>query len=71
MTIALIQRLTAQRYGVTVGQLLGRQRRYAPLRQEAMAVAVQDGRWSLTQIGRAFDRDHTTVLYAARKMGAR
>jgi chromosomal replication initiator protein len=59
--------------GVTVAHILGpqRPRRIAEPRQKAMARAYATGRYSLPQIGRAFDRDHTTVLHACRKAEAR
>jgi chromosomal replication initiation ATPase DnaA len=44
--------------------------RYVYWRQRAMMVARELTKQSLPKIGRYFgDRDHTTVLYACRKMG--
>ena len=56
----------AREAGVTVAQMLGpqRNRSIAWARQRAMAKAFRAG-FSAPQIGRAFNRDHTTVLYAA------
>lgn len=66
-----IQKRVCTMFGITLCQLTGRQRnaQYVAARHAAMAYCVNDGRWSLPQIGRAFNRDHTTVLYAARKAG--
>jgi hypothetical protein len=56
----------AREAGCTVAQMLGPQHRFAPYRHQAMKRAHDDG-YSLPQIGRAFNRDHTTVVYAVRK----
>jgi chromosomal replication initiation ATPase DnaA len=55
----------AQYFGVTCEEMVGRSRKQ-PLvhfRQIAMSVAYL-GPSNLPEIGRAFGRDHTTVLYA-------
>lgn len=54
----------AQRHGVTADAVLGRdrKRRVAHARFEVMRRLRADG-WSLTQIGRALGRHHTTVLH--------
>lgn len=58
--------------GYTVADLLSHDRRQplARLRQEAMAACYATGLWSLPQVGAYFRRDHTTVLYAVRKVAA-
>lgn len=57
----------AREAGVTVAQILGPQRALAPFRWRAMKRAHEAG-FSLPQIGRAFNRDHTTVLHGLRKL---
>jgi chromosomal replication initiation ATPase DnaA len=56
----------AREAGVPVSVILGhrRQRPIVLARQRAMKAAFEEG-FSSPQIGRAFNRDHTTVLYAA------
>lgn len=49
--------------GCTLEQMLGPQREHVPARYQAMRRAYEAG-YSTTQIGRALNRDHTTVLYA-------
>lgn len=58
----------ATKHGLTLDELMGPQRawRFSHPRQEAMAAIVATRRFSFPQIGRFFNRDHTTVLYAAR-----
>jgi hypothetical protein len=62
----------AREHGVSVEEVFGK-RRNAPVvvaRQTAMAaVYVHRPDLSLVQIGRLFGRDHTTTLYAIRKLG--
>lgn len=43
----------------------------AHARQEAMWRMRQQGRWTLPQIGRFFNRDHTTVLHGIRAYARR
>lgn len=66
-----IQKRVCTLYGVTLPHLLGprRDKVLVQARHTAMAYCLNDGRWSLPQIGRAFNRNHTTVLYVARKAG--
>ena len=68
MTLTDHIRDAALKAGCTPEIILGqrRDRRTAHARQDAMADAYATGRYSLPQIGRAFNRDHTTVLYAVR-----
>lgn len=56
----------AREAGVPVAVILGYRRQPAIVlaRQRAMRVAFEEG-FSSPQIGRVFNRDHTTVLYAA------
>lgn len=58
----------AESHGLTVEDLKLRcsVHEIAHPRQEAMWRMRQTGRFSLPQIGRFFDRDHTTVLWAVR-----
>ncbi len=60
----------AAEWGITVEQLLSR-RRSADLawpRQVAMYLCALDARNSFPEIGRHFDRDHTTIMYAERRV---
>lgn len=60
--------------GVTVAEMKGtrRLRRVADARQRAMAEVGAQCYWlSLPQIGRIFQKDHTTVLHAMRKYGVK
>ena len=62
----------AREAGCTIQQMLGPCRR-APIvtaRQKAMLRAYEEG-FSSTQIGWAFNRDHTTVLYAVGRLTGR
>lgn len=66
--IADIQRSVAAHFGLTVGMLTGprRARAIARPRQMAMYLASVKTNKSLPQIGRAFRRDHTTVMHGIR-----
>jgi chromosomal replication initiator protein len=68
---AIIQRVCAT-FEVTRKELLGpsRLRRVLLPRQVAMYLAQRSGKLSLPRIGAAFDRDHTTVMHACRKVEA-
>jgi chromosomal replication initiator protein len=74
ITVQQIKRATAGYFGVPAENLEGPQRR-RPLvyyRQLAMYLAREMTSASYSTIGRAFGgRDHTTVIYSVRKMGAR
>lgn len=65
-TIAEIMALVAQAYGVTREELRGpsRQRRIVRPRQIGMYLCRRYTDSSFNEIGRAFDRDHTSVMYA-------
>ncbi|HVY91078.1 MAG TPA: DnaA/Hda family protein [Hyphomonadaceae bacterium] len=71
--IDTIKDVTAKAYGVTKQDLESscRKRQYAQPRQYAMYLSRQLTKCSYPQIGRLFgDRDHTTVLFAYRKISA-
>lgn len=71
--IDTIKDVTAKAYGVTKAELESpcRKRQYALPRQYAMYLSRQLTKCSYPQIGRLFgDRDHTTVLFAYRKIAA-
>jgi len=63
----------AKRHGLTVEDLRGPERRQAAVRarHEAMAIIRAQGRFSLPQIGKFFNRDHTTVIHALRRVEER
>ncbi len=64
--IAFIQQQVADHFGLTVNVLKSRRRRraYCEARHIAIWLASKLTRRSLPVIGAAFDRDHTTVMYA-------
>lgn len=66
MRIGDVKRLTAQFYGLSRADMESRSRLLAIVwpRQVAMALCRHYTRCSLPQIGRAFNRDHTTVIHA-------
>lgn len=67
--VAKIRGVVADLYGIEPSDIAG-PRRHARLvipRSIAMQLAREHG-LSLPQIGRAFNRDHTTVLHACRKI---
>lgn len=70
-SIAAIQEAVAARYHITVDDLIrpSRQHRYVRPRQIAMYLAV--GGASYPKVGRAFHRDHTTVIHAIKAVEAR
>jgi chromosomal replication initiator protein len=71
--IDTIKDVTAKAYGVTKQDLESscRKRQFAQPRQYAMYLSRQLTKCSYPQIGRMFgDRDHTTVLFAYRKISA-
>jgi len=63
-----IAHLIAARCDLTVSDLCSakRRRKYSRARHAAMYLAYKTLDKSTTQIGRFFNRDHTTVLYAIR-----
>lgn len=69
-TIDEIQRKVAEHYNISVKEMQSsrRARNVARPRQIAMYLAKQLTSRSLPEIGRKFDRDHTTVMHAVRKV---
>jgi chromosomal replication initiator protein len=65
-TLEQIMRAVARAYGVAVEELRGRSRRRRLVRprQLAMYICRTSTDASLKDIGRAFNRDHTSVMYA-------
>ena len=71
ISIANIQKVVADYYGLQLREMLGkkRTRSLARPRQVAMALARELTEHSLPEIGDAFEgRDHTTVLHACRQI---
>lgn len=62
----------AKRHGVTVKQIMGKSRlaEHVEARWAAMRIIHALYGDSSTRIGRLFNRDHTTVLHALRKVAA-
>lgn len=58
----ILQSVSAK-YGATPDQLKGPQRCFAMARREFCVRASNVGKWSVTQIARALNKDHTTVCY--------
>lgn len=65
-SIAAIQRAVCEHYDITINRLLchRRHRKWTLPRQVGMYLAHEMTDCTLTQIGKAFDRDHTTALHA-------
>lgn len=64
----------ARKHGLTPEDILGerRHKQVIQARWEAMGMVYRaNPKWGLPQIGRFFNRDHTTALHALRKMGLR
>lgn len=55
----------AKKYGITVHDILGRRRMYSVARQEAMWRCLKETENTSVRVGWHFNRDHSTVLYAA------
>ena len=71
ISIANIQKVVADYYGLQLREMLGkkRTRSLARPRQMAMALAKELTEHSLPEIGDAFDgRDHTTAMHACRQI---
>lgn len=70
LTVRTIQDRVCSEMGVPMRELLSarRSQQTARCRQVAMYLAVELTSASYPQVGRAFDRDHTTVLYGVRKI---
>ena len=69
-TIDEIQKKVAEYFNISVKEMQSsrRARNVARPRQIAMYLAKQLTSRSLPEIGRKFDRDHTTVMHAVRKV---
>lgn len=67
-TMAEIAAQVAAERRISISELKGvrRDAGLAHARQEAMWRMYQQGRWSLPQIGRFLNRDHTTVIHGIR-----
>lgn len=72
-TIRQIIEATAAHYEITPDDLRGpsRERVFAMPRQLAMWIAREHFNFSLTDIGNAFHREHTTVMHAVRAVSGR
>lgn len=70
ISVRRIQAIVAERYAVSLPQLLGSTRPLALVvpRRVAMYLARQLAQLSTTEIGRLFRRDHTTVISAIRRV---
>ncbi|MGJ0508910.1 MAG: helix-turn-helix domain-containing protein [Methylocystis sp.] len=68
--IAHIQRIVAKFYGIDLIEMTSRRRalEYSRPRQVAMYLTAKTTPQSLPAIGRRFERDHTTVLHAIRRI---
>ena len=70
LTIKDVQIIVAEEYGLSMSEMLGvrRAKKFAEPRMIAMWLAYEIlPNKSPPQIGRAFDRDHTTVLNACNR----
>jgi hypothetical protein len=73
VAVVTICKRVCERHGVTLDDLFS-ERKWQPLaqaRQEAMRLIRDVTDLSYPQIGRIFDRDHTTVMHACRVEEAR
>lgn len=70
ISIDNIQKVVANYYGIKVTDLKSKSRKasLAKPRQVAMAIAKQLTSLSLPDIGEAFERDHSTVIHAVKKV---
>ena len=68
-TIKEIQRAVCDKWQVLMGDLISERRTQNIVipRQAGMAIAVRLTARSLPEVGRCFEKDHTTVLHAIRK----
>lgn len=67
ITIAEIAIDVAAAHNVLISDLRGKSRvkPLVDIRHEAMAKAYRTGLWSSREVGKFFNRDYSTVLYAA------
>lgn len=70
ISIDNIQKVVANYYGIKISDLKSKSRKasLAKPRQMAMAIAKQLTNLSLPDIGDAFERDHSTVIHAVKKV---
>jgi chromosomal replication initiator protein len=70
LTPSIIMLTVADFYGTTVTKLLEHDQHRALTRPRQVAMALCRGMLGMSypQIGKAFDRDHTTVLYAVEQV---
>ena len=68
-----IIKIVCEHRGVDIEDMLSPKRTamVAHARQEAMALLSELLKWSLPQIGEAFNRDHTTILHGLRAVQKR
>jgi chromosomal replication initiator protein len=68
-----ILRTVADYYGIECASVRSRSKSKMPThaRQVAMYLSRVLSQHSMPEIGRRFDRDHTTVLHAVRRIGAK
>jgi chromosomal replication initiator protein len=73
MSIDNIQRVAAEYFSLTPNDLKGRKKTQNIVfpRQLAMYIAHEITEYSTTEIGQAFNRDHTTVMHACRNIEER
>jgi chromosomal replication initiator protein len=73
VTVGDIQAVVGEAFGVTVAEIRSarRSQQYVRPRQIAMYLARELTDQSLPRIGDGFSRDHTTVLYAVRRVAER
>jgi hypothetical protein len=66
--VPTVTRIVARHYGVTPRDLLGdsRSEPVVTARQVAMRLVREIGEMSFPEIGRAFNRDHSTVMHACK-----
>jgi chromosomal replication initiator protein len=66
----LIADIVAAQFDLTRGQVLGKRRlpRFVLARHVAMLLSLEMLQGSLPQVGRWFNRDHSTVLHARERM---
>lgn len=70
LNIDAIKRAAAQHYQITVEELEGRRKTLtiAQARQVAMFLARLKLHWSYPELGLEFERDHTTIIDACRRI---
>lgn len=69
-SLATLRQAVCRDWNITETALMGRQRRYWQARADFCRRAAALQVFSLPRIGRAINRDHTTVLHHVRKAAA-